>query len=358
MNRPEETKQPGYIATLDGWRAVAIALVVAAHCHAFLINSGTQVGRALAAFVNHAGYGVDIFFALSGFLISTLLLKEKERTGDISLRRFYVRRFFRIIPPLVVYLAVVGWLTIIGRLPAIPQEFVSSILFFRNYSEGTWYTGHFWSLSIEEHFYAVAPLLILLLPPRRLVRVWLALIVACIAIRAWEFSHYSLTQFRTECRIDALLWGSAAALACRNPAFAQRLRSLLKPTVVYPLVLVGVLLLLPDWPAFRRTLCAMLLPVLVAYTVLRPADLLGKLLELAPVRFVGRLSYSLYIWQMLFLVPLQMERHLGVFQSFPLALVMAAACALASYYLVEKPMIRLGHRLTTRDVARTPALAA
>jgi peptidoglycan/LPS O-acetylase OafA/YrhL len=91
--------------TLDGWRAVAVLLVIGAHGTRLLLETGTKVGQVLAGFLSHAGNGVDIFFALSGFLISSLLLREKGSSGSIDIRRFYIRRVFRIIPPMATYLA-------------------------------------------------------------------------------------------------------------------------------------------------------------------------------------------------------------------------------------------------------------
>jgi peptidoglycan/LPS O-acetylase OafA/YrhL len=105
LDRPTRATQRGYIATLDGWRAIAIGLVISSHSIPMLQNNGSRPALLLATLFEHQGYGVDIFFALSGFLITTLLLRERSRTGSISLKRFYVRRFFRIIPPIVCYLA-------------------------------------------------------------------------------------------------------------------------------------------------------------------------------------------------------------------------------------------------------------
>src|SRR5215469_5344736 len=101
------SRKIGYIPTLDGWRAIAVMLVMGAHCCPALLRSGTLAGKALAALFVHAGYGVDVFFALSGYLIGTLLLREKYATGKISLEKFYTRRVFRILPPIFIYLATI-----------------------------------------------------------------------------------------------------------------------------------------------------------------------------------------------------------------------------------------------------------
>ena len=86
---PQATKnQRRSISTLDGWRAIAVLLVIASHSQTMLLNNGSSIAHALAVLVSHAGYGVDIFFALSGFLITTLLLQEKKAAGSINLKAF------------------------------------------------------------------------------------------------------------------------------------------------------------------------------------------------------------------------------------------------------------------------------
>ena len=357
-DRPQQLGDRGYIPTLDGWRAIAVMLVIGAHCVGMLHNNGSAAAVMAARFFSHAGYGVDIFFALSGFLITSLLLAEREKSGRIDLGRFYIRRFFRIIPPMAVYLVVIASLAGLRVLPHVgPSEIVGSFLFARNYIAGSWYTGHFWSLSIEEHFYAFVPILIVLLRPKALLIVSIAIILACIGVRAFELAHAAwfqpFPQFRTENRVDSLLWGSVLAQLCRRADWSAALRRMLTPWLTLGLaVLVVALLSGIEAQSFRRTLTSMVLPILIASTVLRPATTLGKLLELDAVRYLGRLSYSLYVWQMMFLVP--MSRPLGLIQSFPLALILAFIMAYLSYRFVEQPCIRIGRGMSSRRRAAAP----
>ena len=338
-----------YIPTLDGWRAIAVCLVIAAHSQPMLRNSQTAAGTLIANLLVHTGFGVDIFFALSGYLICTLLLQEKARTGTISLGRFYTRRVFRILPPILLYLATLLTLVKFGFIPQIPTaDFLRVLFFARNYYLGPWYTGHFWSLAVEEHFYLVAPVFFLLLPWRRALRIALLLVLVCIGIRWYEFSHLlttnSLPQFRTENRFDALLWGGILALVLQSTSLRKRAAAYVTGTTALATSIAAAMLLnvVPGHP-FRRTVVAMALPILISYTVLHPDRWFGRLLENKYLRWLGRISYSLYIWQMPFLV--EGERPLGLLQSFPLALVLPFLCAVASYYCLEKPMIRIGHQL-------------
>lgn len=353
---PRKKTESAYIPTLDGWRAIAVSLVIAAHSAPMLANNGSRLALLLRSFVTHAGYGVDIFFALSGFLICSLLLREKERMNTISLSRFYVRRVFRILPPMFLYLLFITALSLLSILPHISlTEFLSVVFFFRNYMDGTWYTGHFWSLAVEEHFYLFAPVFILSFPRKWAIRATFVLIAGCIFIRWFEYSHDlfagSLLQFRTENRYDGLLWGCLLAFALRSESVTNWLRKRLN-LIVFILTAISAVVLLTVFtsqPA-RRTIVAAVMPILIAYTVLNPTAFIGRILELSPMRWIGRLSYSLYLWQMLFLP--EFERPLGVIQSFPLSLILPIVCAAISFYFVEKPMIRIGHKL-----AQAPGIA-
>lgn len=223
-----------YIPTLDGWRAIAIMLVLGAHAVPMLINSETRIGGLLAKVLSHAGFGVDVFFALSGFLICTLLLQERANRGAISLRSFYIRRVFRIIPPIILYLIVLYVLREIELLPMITlQELSAVLLFIRNNTDGSWYTGHFWSLAVEEHFYFLIPWLLLIRSNRILTYIFFGLIIACISIRSFEFSNSelfgtNLIQFRTENRFDALSWGGLLALCLILKSCDSGRRNILK----------------------------------------------------------------------------------------------------------------------------------
>ncbi len=343
------SSESSYIPTLDGWRAIAVSLVIGAHSYTMLMNNGTGTARSLASLLSHSGYGVDIFFCLSGYLICTLLLSERRRTGTLSLSRFYFRRAFRILPPILLYSAVLLFLSSVEILPHIEiSEILGTLFFYRNYATGGWYTGHFWSLAVEEQFYAVIPLFLLIVDKRWVVHSVLALIALCIGIRSYEYAHGwfvgSLLQFRTENRFDALLWGCLLALAMQSSVTRAWMERLLTNWMFLPLIaVVVILLLLFDSQPCRRTIVAAFMPLLIASTVLHEDSIVSRILNLPVLRWIGRLSYSLYIWQMLFLVPY--DRPLGVLQGFPLNLVCPLVCASLSYYLLERPMIKLGHVL-------------
>ena len=346
-----------YIPTLDGWRAVAILAVLVYHGTTSLFYPAGPYPSYEALRVIQAGAkGVDIFFAISGFLICTRLLQEQERHGRISLGGFYLRRVFRILPPFQVYLAVLAVLAGLGVVAVDFREWWAALLMVRNYvgpaETHGWYTGHFWSLSVEEHFYLMWPLLLIALGSRRarVLVVPLALLVP-----AWVALHHVVgrpftlgeASMRTDTRLDGLLWGCWAALLYSVPVYRERIRRLLSLWVWGGLVL-AVVALVRFRPYLSVHLEALLWPWLLLGTVLNPDWRISRCLELAPVRWVGRLSYSLYIWQQLWLLGEWRETRpfpLGVLQELPLSLVATFACAALSYYLVEQPLIRVGQRV-------------
>ena len=337
-----------YIPTLDGWRAIAILLVIVGHA---------TLPPAHGAWILHnPGLGVDIFFGLSGFLICSRLLIEWRDTGTISRSEFYLRRAFRILPAYwfaLGTLALAAWAKLI---PATPAELWSSFFFLRNYlpiDQGGWYSGHFWSLAVEEHFYLMMPALLVVLGPAR--RALYTFIGLAGAIGIWRFVDFHLARgtsrlnffTRTDIRLDAILLGSVVALLLfQRPALRQVFRR--RPLLPYCL-LAGLSAILIIQPPFQMTWTAVLIPVLLSSTACCPESGLSKLLEHPWLRFIGRLSYSLYLWQQFFLIGEASNgvrpAALPVWQQLPLNLVPTFAMALISFYLIEQPMLSLGRRL-------------
>ncbi|MEP7341485.1 MAG: acyltransferase [Acidobacteriota bacterium] len=358
-------KEPGsnYIPTLDGWRAIAILGVMIGHSTSAIFGSGgSYPSERWHSLISHGGLGVDIFFGISGLLICTRLLQENRKHGRISLAGFYIRRAFRILPPYLLYLAIVALLGASGILPVGKWEWISCLLFFRNYlapeSLGEWYTAHFWSLAIEEHFYLLWPGVLVLCGIRR--ARWVGIVIALL-VAAWrvvEFrqqwvSHLSpggLFYWRTDIRLDGLLWGCAAALLLDVPVWKERLTRWLS-FPVWLLLLVMFVVCVQFHPPLSMLWQAMLIPLILMATILRPGELVGRALEWRPMLWLGRLSYSLYLWQQLFFVGENAPRPLPVpvLQELPLSILPVFACAVASYYLFETPLIKLGHRLAKRN---------
>jgi len=152
-------------------------------------------------------------------------------------------------------------------------------------------------------------------------------------------------QFRTENRIDALMCGVILALLLQKEEIRDWMKQRLSLVTLISLLTATAagVLIFSEQPV-RRSIISAALPLLLAHTVIHPERWWSRWLENPPLRWIGRCSYSIYIWQMLFLVP--NVRRLGWLQGFPQALVFILLVAAISYYLVEKPMIRLGHRIS------------
>jgi Predicted acyltransferases len=316
------------LPVLDGVRAVAISLVIIHHA-LFVFQFSLMLGH----------LGVSIFFVLSGFLITRVMLADEERHGRLRIGRFYRRRALRILPAFYFFLAAVWLLSALGGIakPA-PLEWISSIFYFRNFVEGHWATGHIWSLSLEEQFYFLWPMLFVITRKFR-VPLILSAAIAFTAYRGyWLYTHpvsweiYIEPQFR----LDTFLIGGAFAIS--RPAWTRNLNG--------AFVLAAILLWFPlSYYPLTQTIStpvtAALIGALICKLADTPADpLTAALSRRAPV-LIGEFSYSLYLWQQLFLG----ERlH---WWALP-ALVMTAAC---SYLLIERPFLRLKDRRQLPDEA-------
>lgn len=355
-----------YIPTLDGWRAVAILSVIFCHAGALLFGP-TGVWPSAAGFgvAAHGIIGVDVFFALSGFLITSKLVSEINRTSRIDLAAFYRRRFFRILPAYMTYLVVLAAAAAAGWVVVDRGEILSCLLFYRNYVESfSWYTGHFWSLAVEEHFYLLWPttLALLAIPRARWVgvsvalaiEVWRAIDARLLLVEHW-FPGAGSALHRTDTRLDCLLWGSLAAVSF--PLISKLLLRLPKPAAsIFPIALAigigaGELASAPLLPFWK----ALLLPLLLVSTIVFSVSPLSVLLEHPLLRWIGQLSYSLYLWQEVFLAPAELRSpRFGFLQQLPWGIFAALGFAMASYYFVEKPFLALGRRTARKRPAPLP----
>lgn len=348
-------KVTGYLPTLDGWRTIAIAMVVLSHDRIHKVGAvSTQW------FQQNGGRGVEVFFALSGLLICSRLLQEEKLRGHVDLRGFYIRRICRIQPAALLYLAVIGILMLAHVLDREPSEMLCSVLLIRNIfplhpPPGQWYTGHFWSLSVEEHFYLLLPGFLVLVRAHR-VRYLTAAVIVLEIWRALVY-HLSVLQFgyifafRTDIAINIILVGALTAILLEHHSVKAFLFDFAQPWVAFSLLALCVLgLKLLPFPMLFNPVVICTYSLLIISTMLHPCTLIGRFLELRIFRFLGKISYSLYLWQMLFFtyhqpVPPPHSAILRLIQGTPLRYVALFTVSVLSYYFIEKPMMRLGHRL-------------
>src|SRR5450631_1645566 len=338
-----------YVPTLDGWRALSITLVVLHHSQ---IQLSIPIFGPLIQFLAHVGeVGVELFFAISGVLICSRLLDEESRGGQISVKGFYLRRVFRILPAAFFYLLVIAILAALHVIPVFPMDWFASLFFFRNYVmlfeylnhsplPLHWYTGHFWSLSMEEHFYLVLPaVLVTFKRTRRWVLAGMAVSVALWRMVLVHVMHRDYQfNFRTDTHVDALLIPAMIALTLYPLTRNQAARRYI-PAWSFPVFLVTELLLLTIRVPCFFTVQAIVLPLLILSTALHPNTVQGRILETKPLRWIGWISYSLYLWQQLFFGVnfAGSPPGLALLRKPPINLLALLACASFSHYVIEKP---------------------
>jgi peptidoglycan/LPS O-acetylase OafA/YrhL len=297
----------------------------------------------------YANLGVRIFFVISGFLITTLLLKEEEKTGTISLRNFYFRRAYRILPAAFVFMLpmfVIYWHQLRW------QEMVVAAFFVMNFDfHKSWAIGHLWSLGVEEQFYFLWPGVFKTIRTQR-IKVLLGVVAVAPFVSVYCFwlklSAGAYGIFPTVA--DNLAIGCLLAIVV--PRIPQ-----IKPLLACCMVLaVAMIPLFPATSALRSTFKLLLLwPIAqacIAGVLLHVVQTPYRFLNVAPIAWIGKISYSLYLWQQCFTCNPNPRPWYLVFAALGLA------CA--SYYLVEQPMLRLRDRrkAAVQPISQTPPLYA
>jgi peptidoglycan/LPS O-acetylase OafA/YrhL len=309
---------------------------------------------------------VDLFFVLSGFLITTLLLEEQREHGSIRLRAFYVRRTLRLLPALVAMLVVMVGVTTAFDAPEDAVRARTSAVMTLLYS-ANWFIAYkvfplpglsaTWSLSLEEQFYLIWPLLlIVLLKLKCALKGKLAVVLGGLLFSAglravlWKTTgSFERVFFGSDTHADGLLAGSLAALLLEC-GYMPRSR----PLNLIAHVMLGVLFLFLywGWPADGYVLLGGLLflnlgmTALVVSLVQEPAPLLRRFFEFAPLAWLGRISYGVYLWHMVVFglsgrIPLLKE-----YASWPLTIGLTIAVAAVSFYVLERPLLQLKRRFS------------
>ena len=336
----------GYRPELDGFRGTAILLVVAGHFLEFHTTSRAAHEFALAI----AQLGVLLFFVLSGFLITGILHSEKKLTGGVDFRKFYTRRVLRLAPALLMFLFAVGVLVRLGLVTDVTsREFLECLFYSRNIFGHSMSLGHIWSLSLEEQFYLLWPLTFSLLAWKRgpAIIAWVCggfMVWRGLAIALHLFS-YDLGVFyvRPYFRFDSILIGALVALWLGSSE--TRLRRVRKLARECPSGVlwgaVGIWALIGEGTSrpLHITVSEILVAAALAQVVLMPDSWAGTILRHRGLRYLGTISYSVYLWQELFVTA--DSPTWGVLRQFPLAIVCPVAIAIASYHLVEKPILGL-----------------
>jgi peptidoglycan/LPS O-acetylase OafA/YrhL len=355
--RPEPRKGER-IPSLDGLRAVAIGLVALSHLAG---ERSFPIPFAPVDKIDAGPLGVRVFFVLSGYLITGLLLRELKDTGTLRLGRFYLRRTFRIFPAYYVFIAVIVAAAQVGLVTLWPGDIAAGLTYTMNFHRHhSWVLGHAWSLAVEEQFYLVWPAALLLLGRRRALWVAGALLLVLPVARLIAYERGLIGPDNPR---SWLTYADALATGCLLAGLGGRLwRWQLYRSAVLSRTFPVVPLMIPvistgfDRPRFSALAGLTLLNLAIAVTidgcVRRPVGWGVRLLNWRPIATIGVLSYSLYLWQEPFLD----RSTVAWYTTFPLNVGPAALAAFASYRLVERPFLSLRRRF--EPAALPPRTAA
>jgi peptidoglycan/LPS O-acetylase OafA/YrhL len=326
------------VPSLDGLRAISIAFVLVAHLTTTRHIPGGY--SPLAPLSKLGEFGVRIFFVISGFLITSILLEELRRKAWISLPRFYFRRTLRLFPAAYFYMFVIAVLAAKHLVSLERWDLMAAITYTMNYhSASAWSLGHLWSLAVEEQFYLLWPLTLRTLGLARSTRFLIALLVVAPFLRL--ASPYVGPAF------NFLVWSDALATGCllailREDLAANRLYARLLASRWF--FLVPVLALAANYVSSTKvywlvseTVMNLSIVASVDWALRNTETTIGRFLNLPAVSFMGVLSYSLYLWQQVFLN----RASTSPYCAFPSNIILAVAMALISYLLIEAPFLRL-----------------
>ncbi|MEP7337935.1 MAG: acyltransferase [Acidobacteriota bacterium] len=360
----------GRIPELDGMRGIAILAVLLFHLG--LVTGGY--------------FGVDIFFVLSGFLITHILLAEKEQRGSISLRHFYYRRALRLLPALAVYLAFCLLLNL--RVPLFSrsawQVLGATLLYYANWFRaltpyrigdlGLGPLGHTWSLAIEEQFYLTWPLLLLVFLRLKVSRAAIATLLGLLALAL--FAHRIMLYrsgttwwriyFGTDTHADGLLVGCIAALVKeRFMAISEKAKKTLQITTALCCWCIAYLMMTLSFGPSYASMCAFLaVPVMSGIVILgvtiAPSPVAQAVLSSTQARYLGQRSYSLYLWHFLITEYWLPTWPMPKIYAMPVAIGISILLAELSFRFVELPFLKLKSRrisLKTNNPAPQPRLA-
>jgi peptidoglycan/LPS O-acetylase OafA/YrhL len=361
------------IPSLDGFRAISILMVLYGHLWGTRNYPTATVGKLVQWLGDIAQLGVLVFFVISGFLITTLLMGERQKTGTISLKQFYWRRVLRIFPAFYALLLALALATLLGWMHLTGRDFAFAMTYMVNYyPSAPWQIGHLWSLSIEEQFYLLWPLALLVLRERRALILAIAAIFAApllrAAIREYTFHINPHTPLAGMSIFPAMFdyIATGCALALLRPWLLTRgwyLRLTASRWLLLAVPLVFVINRLDGYTLamlFGSPILNVCVALLIESCTRHDRTLAGRFLNWKPVAALGVMSYSVYLWQQPFI-----NRHSDAWvNAFPQNLVFAFVAASLSYFVVERAFLGLRNRfrldvaLPTQGSGAAEALAA
>lgn len=347
-----------HIPELDGFRGLAVLVVVIGHYLEFRLPYHNPY------FATLDKLGVLLFFVLSGFLITGLLHRERSAAAKINFRNFYIRRVLRLAPALLLFLATVvvlirlGWITDVSRI-----EILECLFYVRNFFGHSLSLGHIWSLSLEEQFYMLWPWAFSLLPLRRSAGI---VTYVCLAIAAWRATAIALHLFSYErgifymrpyFRFDSILIGACLVLwlssSPRATASLTRFLERLSPLLLWAALLAWTMLAEGYTRPVYLSVQELLVVAALAQVVLCKSGFLGQIFRSRALCYCGAISYSIYLWQQMFLVT--SVPSWGLLRRLPFSIVIPFVVAAASFHFFERPILQLKERYAPQATGQPAA---
>jgi peptidoglycan/LPS O-acetylase OafA/YrhL len=355
------------IPSLDGMRALSIILVVISHA-GWYFGPRIMLSALFQDVIGDGVHGVAFFFVISGYLITTLLLREIRATGTISLKRFYFRRSMRIFPPFYVFMAVMGLFWAIHWIPEHWPSFLAAATYTWSLYPGAhgYYIHHTWSLSIEEQFYLLWPLSVLIFYRRqKLIAVSMLMILGMPVLRLVLYFVAPFLRgteyFMIHGWADTIMVGCLLALLKGRPRWEAWHRVYINGWTATALFITAFIInpwistILPRKPtgvwilAISPTIISLSVGGIMVYLVEHTDTIAAKILNNRVIRHIGVISYSLYLWQEIFTA-----RQLPL---LPWGFLYMFAAAELSFWIVERPSLRLRARLESTKQPSDPALS-
>lgn len=342
MTQSENSRESNYIRGFDGIRAIAVIIVIMGHGNISgpLLREHHPIAFNLLA----APRGVDIFFVLSGFLITILLLQERHTFGQVNLGNFFIRRAFRLLPLYYLYCAALVIFSLFVatgfRWDGLPY-LVLNIFNFAPKVYRTAVNGHIWSLSVEWHFYLFWPIIFCFFSRGRLIPVAALVALVCACMLAIEHlprdKAYNYMSWTIPAACPIVIGALAAMLLDRNRYV---------PFIALPVgVLLYVLPALYSLPISGSAVRATGIALVILWIFCNQNSRLVSALEISPLRFIGVISYGLYVWHGFFMGTGPSRRSTQIWPPNQLAgFVLTVIVAPLSYYYFERPIQALQKR--------------
>lgn len=341
-----------HIKGFNALRAFSVTLVVITHLDLsdWIPNTDFVMTRVWPMIAG--GFGVQIFFVLSGFLISSILLNEQKSKGSINFKNFFARRFIRLLPPLLVFFILIAIANFNGYLMNAKESILYAVFYMYNFVPREFYSyemGHFWSLGVEEQFYLLWPFVLSFIkkPKFQLIFIGILILVCCfvvMSLNSWEINkNYFIGRWFIPASCPILV-GCFGAIV--NHYYTEQLKKWLSHTFLVVVVILGTysfslyapLKLVPTG-IFVQSISVITLLLLIFHSQEKKWV---NILEFKPLSYIGIISYGIYVYQGFFL------RTGGGselwFQQLPQNIILTLVVAVVSYELIEKPILKLKRR--------------